>query len=160
MSSEVTAARRALWLQWLRSGETTAAIARMAGVSRRTVQYGIAAARKAEEAAPPRPSVPVPEPPRLVPLFPISSFTPGSECGHRGPVRAGSVLCCMVCHASGIDDHPGLRRDPRTDPRPEPRPPAPAKPGAPETRRQRRARQFAGRSAAGRSSPSAAGACR
>jgi hypothetical protein len=27
----------------------------------------------------------------------------------------------MICHRSGIDDHPGLARDPSTDPEPEPR---------------------------------------
>ena len=37
------------------------------------------------------------------------------------------MLCCMVCHCSGIDDHPGLLRSPLTDPAPEPKPaPAPA----------------------------------
>jgi hypothetical protein len=30
----------------------------------------------------------------------------------------------MVCHQSGQDGHPALRRDPYTDPRPEPKPKA------------------------------------
>ena len=58
--------------------------------------------------------------PRLIPLFPASSFVPGSECGHRGPLPAGSPFVCMVCHESGHDDHPGLVRDPASDPPPEP----------------------------------------
>ncbi len=87
---------------------------------------------------------------RLLPLFPIGSFTPQSTCPHREPIGRGSSLCCMVCHASGMDDHPGLRRDPDIDPSPEPEPaPAPgaselkASCGPQETRRQRRRRQFA-----------------
>jgi hypothetical protein len=93
---------------------------------------------------------------RLVPLFPIGSFTPQSACPHRESIGRGSRFCCMVCHASGMDDHPGLRRDTQTEPAPalEPAPasePAPA-PGAvelktsggsKETRKQRRRRQFA-----------------
>lgn len=48
---------------------------------------------------------------QLMPLFPIASFTPQSTCGHNGPIRRGSSLCCMVCHSSGMDDHPGMRRE-------------------------------------------------
>lgn len=87
---------------------------------------------------------------RLTPLFPIASFTPQSTCPHHKSIGRGSTFCCMVCHASGMDDHPGLRRDPQTDPSPEPEPaPAPgaAEPDATgdprETRKQRRRRQFA-----------------
>jgi hypothetical protein len=87
---------------------------------------------------------------RLIPLFPIGSFTPGSTCPHRDPIGRGSTLCCMVCHASGMDDHPGLRRDPETDPSSEPEPePAPAvaesktSDGPREARKQRRRKKFA-----------------
>jgi hypothetical protein len=85
---------------------------------------------------------------RLIPLFPIGSFTPESTCPHHHPIGRGSTLCCMVCHASGMDDHPGLRRDPQADPSPEPEPePAVAESktsdGPRETRKQRRRRQFA-----------------
>jgi hypothetical protein len=86
---------------------------------------------------------------RLIPLFPIDSFTPQSTCPHRESIGHGSRFCCMVCHASGMDDHPGLRRDPESDPAPE-ADPAPAAgvelktSGCPqETRKQRRRRQFA-----------------
>ena len=56
----------------------------------------------------------------------------------------------MVCHSSGMDEHPGLRRDPLTDPSPESKP-APAADGvvpseaggSRETRKQRRRRLFA-----------------
>jgi hypothetical protein len=49
--------------------------------------------------------------PRLVPLFPVGSFTPGSVCGHYGPIERGSVFCCMICHNSGQDDHPSLQNN-------------------------------------------------
>jgi hypothetical protein len=86
---------------------------------------------------------------RLIPLFPIGAFTPQSACPHHDSIKRDSRLCCMVCHASGMDDHPGLRRDPKTDPSPEPRP----KPDddvavssesgkSKETRKQRRRRQL------------------
>ena len=87
---------------------------------------------------------------RLTPLFPIGAFTPHSTGPHHDSIRRGSKFCCMVCHASGMDDHPALRRDPLTDPSPEPKPaPAPesvasSKSGnSRETRKQRRRRQFA-----------------
>jgi hypothetical protein len=41
--------------------------------------------------------------PRLVPLFPVGSYTPQSTCGHRGPIEPGSLFCCMICHSSGHD---------------------------------------------------------
>lgn len=56
---------------------------------------------------------------RLIPMFPIGEFTPQSTCPHGGPLQRGSTICCMVCHASGMDGHPSLRHDPATDPRPE-----------------------------------------
>jgi hypothetical protein len=54
--------------------------------------------------------------PRLVPLFPIGSYTPQSRCAHSGPIERGSVLCCMVCHTSGQDDHPALQYRCAVDP--------------------------------------------
>jgi hypothetical protein len=48
-------------------------------------------------------------PPQLVPLFPVGNYTPSSRCAHRGPIEHGSAFCCMVCHASGQDDHPALQ---------------------------------------------------
>lgn len=87
---------------------------------------------------------------RLIPLFPVTAFTPRSTCPHHDTIERGSRLCCMVCHASGMDDHPGFRHDAKTDPSPEPTP-APAadvtvssKSGtSKETRKQRRRRQLA-----------------
>jgi len=80
------------------------------------------------------------------PHVPLGSYTPQSICAHRRALRSGSLFCCMVCHRSGIDGHPALKRDPRTDPSPEPKPaPAPAKTGR-ETRKQRRQRLFAAQS--------------
>jgi hypothetical protein len=91
---------------------------------------------------------------RLIPLFPVGSFTPQSACPHRESIGRGSRFCCMVCHASGMDDHSGLRRDPQAEPAPELEPapayePAPGavelktSGGSKETRKQRRRRQFA-----------------
>ncbi|WP_165251153.1 hypothetical protein [Paludisphaera soli] len=64
-------------------------------------------------------------------------FAECPECdgtGH-GPVPAGSVFICMVCHQGGKDGHPALPRDVRPLP-PDPEPPADVEPG---TRRKRRA---------------------
>ncbi|MGO9598102.1 MAG: hypothetical protein ACLP7Q_08930 [Isosphaeraceae bacterium] len=89
-------------------------------------------------------------PPRLVPLFPIGPLTPQSTCPHHGPIRPGSIFCCMVCSQSGMDDHPALKRDSSTDPPPEPKPPQPTAPssGGGETRKERRRRMQEGRRAA------------
>jgi hypothetical protein len=85
-----------------------------------------------------------PHEPRLVPLFPIGPFTPQSVCPHRGEIRPGSALCCMVCLRSGMDNHPALKRDPRDEPRPDVKR---AKRTLPvigrETRKERRKRLFA-----------------
>jgi hypothetical protein len=87
---------------------------------------------------------------RLIPLFPIGAFTPRSACPHHDTIERGSRLCCMVCHGSGMDDHPGLERDPKTDPSPEPTPKPAVDAAAPSkarkskvTRKQRRRRELA-----------------
>jgi hypothetical protein len=166
-------ARDALWLYELNQGSSIAQIARRSHLSCRQVQLGVARARKREQErmqslqirdSRERESVHgrkeifstgahrgVPawdDPrrlPRLVPLFPIGPFTPQAACGHHGPIRPGSVFCCMVCSQSGQDGHPALKRNPRTDPRPEPKAAAPRKPGARESRKQRRGRLYAAR---------------
>lgn len=51
--------------------------------------------------------------PMLIPLFPVGEFTPQSRCPHTGPLRRGSVFCCMVCHQSGLDNHPAVRYLPK-----------------------------------------------
>ena len=88
----------------------------------------------------------------LIPLFPIGSFTPQSTCSHRDPIEKGSRFCCMVCHTSGMDDHPALRRVPKTKASFVPAPESPKEAAAPtaasdpspaETRKQRRRRRFA-----------------
>ena len=46
--------------------------------------------------------------PQLLPLFPVGNYTPDSPCAHFEPIPYGSAFCCMVCHISGLDDHPAL----------------------------------------------------
>ena len=161
------AVRDSLWSLWRDEDRLSVAqIARRAGRSVRTVQLGLkrarARAREAElnhrvtagtektqhdgkglnslgaladsvvKSSSPR------RVPRLVPLFPVVPFTPGSACSHHGPIPWGSVLCCMVCHRSGLDGiAPGLQRSPATDPKPDPKPAA-TKPGK-LTRKEKRA---------------------
>lgn len=50
---------------------------------------------------------------RPVPLFPVTSFQPNSECPHCGDLAKGSPFICMVCHQGGFDhvSLPGLRPD-------------------------------------------------
>jgi hypothetical protein len=163
-------ARELAWLDDIRRGYSIKEIARREGLGCRRIQHGVARARErgnvsrirysrssnqvhernqnsiagAGRAAGDDPN----RPPRLFPLFPIGPFTPRSACPHHGPIRAGSVFCCMVCSRSGIDDHPALKRDPRTDPRPESKAAAPARVASVhETRRQRRQRLHAARQA-------------
>lgn len=162
------------WLRLHQEGKSTSAIAGGAGVSVQLVRRALArlreqdASRSQEEtdagilpmrdgdglegSSPGSAAVRTPWWLELVPLFPIGAFTPASECPHRGPIRPGSLFCCMVCSQSGVDGHPAMKRDPATDPEPESAAPTPAGRGlreevaaspAPETRRERRARRFA-----------------
>lgn len=48
--------------------------------------------------------------PILMPLFPVGPLTPQSPCPHYGPIPIGSVLCCMVCHQSGVDGYSAVKR--------------------------------------------------
>jgi hypothetical protein len=133
-------AREYVWLWDYRHGLNAQAIAIRDGVKVQRVEFGIARAQAQDK---PGDSSTALRPPRLIPFFPIGPYTPLSSCGHHRPIEQGSFLCCMVCHRSGVDDHPALERDPRTEPAPEPKPaPAPMKPKC-ETRKQRRQRIFA-----------------
>jgi hypothetical protein len=162
-------AREYIWLDDVRSGIGIKAIALREGVGERRVQYGVKRARARESASSLRDSRARDVlrdrdvgksartwgsagkwgpgsgyPPRLIPLFPIGPFTPQSKCPHIGPIRPGSRVCCMICSRSGVDDHPELKRDPRTDPRPEAKALPRARPATGhETRKQRRGRLFA-----------------
>jgi len=160
-------ARELIWLDEIRRGYTIKKIARREGLGCRRIQHGVSRARERGNMSRTRDSVcstnlqerngkiPVSagrairddpnRPPRLVPLFPIGAFTPGSACPHHGPIRSGSVFCCMVCSQSGKDDHPALKRDPQTDPRPEHKAPPVRVVGVRETRKQRRQRMNAAR---------------
>lgn len=82
---------------------------------------------EAEKAGASLADAPEPDPwTHLEPLFPVTSFTPLSECPHRGPIAEGSSFVCMVCNQSGKDGYRALPRDVRplpVDPPPEPEPP-------------------------------------
>jgi hypothetical protein len=144
------AAKEYIWLWDKRHGISANEIATRAGLSIRRVREGIKNAEEQEKrhglsTTWGSPSDAGGRSPQLIPIFPLGSYTPQSPCAHYRPIRAGSLCCCMVCHLSGIDGHPALRRDPRTDPSPEPKPaPPPPKKNGVETRKQRRGRQFAG----------------
>lgn len=58
----------------------------------------------------------------LEPTFGVRSFTPESGCPHYGPIPMVSKLVCMVCHATGFDHHPLMKRTLASDPLPEPEP--------------------------------------
>jgi hypothetical protein len=138
------AAMEYVWLWDRRHGSSIQLIAAREGVSVGRVRFGLARARAQERGTVTTRAV---RPPRLVPLFPIGPYTPQSQCAHLRPIEPGSSLCCMVCHKSGMDRHPALRRDPRAEPAAEPKPrpvPAPA-PSRLETRKERRQRLFGAR---------------
>jgi len=154
-------ARELVWLDEISRGYSIKEIARREGLGCRRIQHGVSRARERgglsriresrsrDNLQGPKGEVPASggtatradpnRPPRLVPLFPIGAFTPGSACPHHGPIRAGSVFCCMVCSHSGVDDHPALQRDTQTDPRPEHKA-SPVRVAVRETRKQRRQR--------------------
>ncbi len=145
------AAREYVWLWDHRHGISTEMIASRAGVSVRRVQFGLSRAQAQEKGDVLNDStwanVHGIRAPRLIPMFPIGPYTPLSTCCHHRAITSGSLFCCMVCHCSGVDEHPALRRDPSTDPAPEPKPEPPPPKTGPETRKQRRGREFADRRA-------------
>jgi hypothetical protein len=94
---------------------------------------------------------PLIRPPKYRPAFGCKAWANTSTCADvhpNGPIPKGSLLCCMACHKGGKEGHPGLKRDPFTDPKPEAKASdveeRTSKPAAnkPETRRERRARQY------------------
>jgi hypothetical protein len=137
------AAREYVWWWDFRHGMSAEAIARREGVNLRRIRFGVARAQAQQRKYPLDCRT---QPPRLVPFFPIGPYTPLASCGHSLPIEAGSALCCMVCHQSGLDDHPAMRRDPQTDPKPEPKVAVASLENLSlstrETRRQRRQRLF------------------
>ena len=138
------AAKEYVWLWDRRHGCSIEAIAAREGLSVARVRFGVARAQAQQRGSASSARNTAVRPPRLVPLFPIGAYTPQSTCAHRRPIEPGSALCCMVCHTSGMDRHPALRRDPRTDPAPEPKPAAPVQEANKkrETRKERRQRLF------------------
>ncbi len=174
---EIRALRDEEWLRLHEAGKPTAELAEDAGVSVQLLRRALSRARKERDSRMQEACElsilaigtdsglePASAAPRkawwleLVPLFPVGPFTPLSECPHQGPIRTGSLFCCMVCSTSGMDGHPSLIRDPATDPKPEPRksrtrriestsPVSRPNTQAAETRRQRRTRIFGSTSA-------------
>jgi hypothetical protein len=138
--SLATMANEYVWLWDVRHGLSPIEIATRDGVSVSRVRFGMSRAQALERNCSSDGAIRIPP---LVPLFPLGHFTPQSACRHRGPIEPGSAFCCVVCHCSGIDDHPGLQRDPLTDPTPEPKPAPARKKAACETRKERRQRAFA-----------------
>lgn len=58
-------------------------------------------------------------------------YIDGKSCGKcKGTgiseIPRGSLCTCAVCHKSGVDHLPIMKRDPATDPKPEPKVPATA----------------------------------
>ena len=150
------AAMEYVWLYDYRRGISLGKLAERDGVSIERVKFGLDRAKALEircsrEEGPGNPGRRDEPEFELIPLFPIGAFTPQSSCSHREPMEKGSRFCCMVCHASGMDDHPGLRRDP--EPKrvpgaaPDPMkgvavPAVASEADRVETRKQRRRRQF------------------
>ncbi len=154
--SLATAAKEYIWLFDLRHGISIEEIATREGLSAGRVRSGVTRAKGLEKkSSQDSPNLPmggngdIVQGPRLIPLFPIGPYTPQSACPHREPIGKGSAFCCMVCHRSGMDDHPALQRDPRTEPTPETKPeavpqpdPQPKSGESLETRKERRRRKF------------------
>jgi hypothetical protein len=88
------------------------------------------------------------EPTGIAPIFgPQPGFSPLTPCSniHHGRIPKGDKVYCPVCHKSGVDGHPALRRSKATDPAPEvarEAPPAPTRKPSIETRVQIRARLY------------------
>ena len=139
--SLVVAAREYVWLWDLRHGISREMIASREGLSLRRVNAGLLRAQAQERGDVDDNAawlgVNGIRTLRLIPMFPIGPYTPQSACRHRQAIASGSRFCCMVCHCSGVDKHPALRRDPGTDPAPEPKAPPPPKKPARETRKVR-----------------------
>jgi len=130
------------WLWDFRHGVSVSEIAAREKVPVSRVRAGIGRARAQEKRTGERSAV---RPPVLVPLFPVAAYTPNATCAHHGPIRRGSRFCCMVCHQSGMDDHPSLVLRPGDLPAPEPKrkpEPAAADPKTRLSRRERRRLQF------------------
>jgi hypothetical protein len=155
--SLATAAREYIWMYDMDHGLSCKEIAVREGLSVGRIESGAARARELNKRfSQDSPGMTIPgkgrgaHNPTLVPLFPVGAYTPQSPCPHREPIERGSAFCCMVCHRSGMDEHPALQRDPRMDPAPESKPePAPEPAlqpkasGSLETRKARRRRKFA-----------------
>ena len=152
--SLATAAREYIWMYDIEHGLSPKEIAVREGLSVRRIRFGVERARQLENRSSQNIHLTregrVARNPLLIPLFPVGAYTPQSSCPHRDPIEKGSAFCCMVCHRSGMDEHPALQRDPLTDPLPEsktepiPRSTLMAKSNESRpTRKERRRRKFA-----------------
>jgi hypothetical protein len=129
------AAKEYMWLWDLHYGASTEVTATREALAASRVRFGVSRALGQEKAFLGETAI---RPPRLVPLFPIGPYTPSSTCGHRGPIETGSLLCCMVCHTSGMDEHPALWHDITTAPTPKRTVTSPTQRISHMTRRERR----------------------
>jgi hypothetical protein len=96
---------------WLWNSHDTTSAEEPAVRERNRTQWVPSALARASRVISSRSTQIIRRPPQLVPLFPVGSYTPDSQCAHRGPIERGSVLCCMICHTSGQDDHPALQNN-------------------------------------------------
>lgn len=90
-----------------REGLTADQISRALGVPGRTVYRWLANVRAAEKSAGRKP----PPPWAFVLRWPRGPFTPETKCRcDVDPIPRGSAFVCPVCHATGFDDHPDMKR--------------------------------------------------
>lgn len=93
-----------LLLAHARRGEDPRDLAKQMGVSKSTMYAAISRAQLREEATR------RPKDPAVELLFPPINFAPNSPCPHCGAIKEGDEVCCMVCHQTGIEDHPAFDR--------------------------------------------------
>jgi hypothetical protein len=129
-----------VWLYDRRHGASIQEIAAREKLSQRRIRLGLARARAGEDPNPGATAALMSTLPRLVPHFPVGMFVPDSPCPHHSPYRVGCLLCCMRCHASGLDSRDAMQRSPLTDPKPEKTPQEPVVPKHKDpTRKEKRA---------------------
>ncbi len=90
------------WLAAVQQGISMSSIAKTFKVSWNTVERRIRFARTTYI-------------PNLEIVIPFD-LTPKAACTHP-PIEVGDKVYCVLCHQTGIEDHPLLKRDPKNEPR-------------------------------------------